>query len=509
MERPSGYTSPSKRRKSNVLALKILIADDDQSIRWVLSETARKMGFSVDEAENGKDALEKILTGKYSLIFIDIRMPEIDGLTVMETAVKSLQAPKFIVMTAVKSPEPAAKAASLGVMEYLTKPFDLDEIETILDKTIDEERKKESDSVSSEVIEEHLDQEKIVGTSKPIIELYKQIGKIANTDLTVLITGERGTGKELVARTIHELSRVVQNKFIPVNIAAIPHEMVEAEIFGFEKGSFTGSVTSKPGKVEVATEGTLFLDEIGDIPLHFQAKLLRFIQEKEYYRLGSNFLKKFNGRIITATNRNLEELVKKGAFRSDLFDRLNVYQIYIPPLRERREDVPLLARYMTKKYSLLLTNIDKRLTEEALSELVKYDWPGNVRELENLIMKTCINTREESITDRDVVQFLRPDKGITPFAEKVIQDLSLERLVELKTKGFVEKMGQEIESETGLWEMFMSQVERPLIKTILKATKGNKIKASKILGINRNTLHNKVEKLKIGKKKPEKKGKRK
>ncbi len=198
-----------------MLALKILIADDDQSIRWVLSETARKMGFSVDEAENGKDALEKILTKNYSLIFIDIRMPEIDGLTVMETAVKSLQAPKFIVMTAVKSPEPAAKAASLGVMEYLTKPFDLDEIETILDRTIDEERKKESDSVSSEMIEEYLDQEKIVGTSKPIIDLYKQIGKIANTDLTVLITGERGTGKELVARTIHELSRVVQNKFVP------------------------------------------------------------------------------------------------------------------------------------------------------------------------------------------------------------------------------------------------------------------------------------------------------
>ncbi len=285
--------------------------------------------------------------------------------------------------------------------------------------------------------------------------------------------------------------------------------MIEAEIFGFEKGSFTGSVTSKPGKIEVATDGTLFLDEIGDIPLHFQAKLLRFIQEKEFYRLGSNFLKKFNGRIITATNRNLEELVKKGAFRSDLFDRLNVYQIYMPPLRERKEDVPLLARYMAKKYSSLLTNIDKRLTEEALSELVKYDWPGNVRELENLIMKACINTREESITDRDVVQFLRPDKGITHFAEKVLQDLSLERLVELKTRGFVEKMGQEIESETGLWEMFISQVERPLIKTILQATNGNKIKASKILGINRNTLHNKVEKLKIGKKKPEKKGKRK
>jgi two-component system nitrogen regulation response regulator GlnG len=487
---------------------RILIADDDKSIRWVLSETARKKGFDVDEAENGKEALEKILTNEYLLIFIDIRMPQIDGLTVMEKAIKSLHSPRFIVMTAVKSPEPAAKAASLGVMEYITKPFDLDEIEKILDQSIDESNARGTGTKGADIGEDYLYQEKIVGTSKPIIDLYKQIGKISKTDITVLLTGERGTGKELVARTIHDLSPVDQKKFVAVNMAAIPQEMVEAEIFGFEKGAFTGSVTSKPGMIEAASGGSLFLDEIGDTPLHLQAKLLRFIQEKEFYRLGSNALKVFHGRIITATNKNLEELVNEGKFRSDLFDRLNVYQMYIPPLRERKDDIPLLARYMTKKYSLLLTNTEKSLTEEAISELGKYEWPGNVRELENLIMKVCINAKEDGITDRDLLQFLLPDKGFTQFAEKVIQDLSLEKLVELKTKGFVEQMGHEIESETDLWEMFMNQVERPLIKTILKATKGNKIKASKILGINRNTLHNRIEKLKIGKRKPAKKGKR-
>lgn len=481
--------------------LRILIADDDQSIRWVVSETAKKKGFSVEEAENGREALEKILTGKYSLIFMDIRMPEIDGLTVMETAVKSLHSLKFIVLTAVKSPEPAAKAASLGIVEYLTKPFDLNEIENILDQAIETSRKKEVGEKRSAVSDETFDQEKIVGTSKPMIDLYKQIGVIATTDITVLITGERGTGKELVARTIHELSKVDQGKFVPVNMAAIPREIVESEIFGYEKGAFTGTVTSKPGKIEVASGGSLFLDEIGDTPLHLQAKLLRFIQEKEFYRLGSNTLKKFTGRIITATNKNLEEEVGKGTFRSDLFDRLNVYQIFIPPLRERREDIPLLARYMMRKYSLLLTKSEKVLTDEAMSELTRFDWPGNVRELENLIMKVCINAREKHVTDSDVLQFLRLEKGTTHYAEKAIQDLSLEKLVELKTRGFVEKMGREIESETGLWEMFMTQVERPLIKTILKATGGNKIRASKILGINRNTLHNKIEKLKIGKKK--------
>lgn len=480
---------------------RILIADDDSSIRWVLSETARKKGFEVDEAENGKEALEKILTTDYLLIFIDIRMPEIDGLTVMETAIKSLIAPRFIVMTAVKSPEPAAKAASLGTMEYLTKPFDLDEIEKILDQTFDQSIAGDKAKKGAEFVEDYLYQEKIVGTSKPIIELYKQIGKISTTDITVLITGERGTGKELVARTIHELSHVDQKKFVPVNVAAIPKEMVEAEIFGYEKGSFTGSVTSKPGMIEAASGGTLFLDEIGDTPPHLQAKLLRFIQEKEFYRLGSTTLKLFSGRIITATNKNLEELVKKGQFRNDLFDRLNVYQIYIPPLRERKEDIPLLALYMAKKYSLHLTGSKIDLTEGAISELGKHDWPGNVRELENLIMKACINAKGDTMTGKDILQSLHPDKGFTQYAEKVVQDLSLEKLVELKTKGFVEKMGQEIESETGLYEMFMNQVERPLIKTILKATKGNKIKASKVLGINRNTLHKKIDKLKIGKKK--------
>lgn len=485
---------------------KILVADDDTSIRWVVKETALTKGFEVEEAKNGKEALEMILTNRYALIFIDIRMPEIDGLTVIETVAKNLHAPRFIVMTAVKSPEPAARAASMGVMEYLTKPFDVDEIETILDEAADDGKEKHPMRPFAEPEEEYLYQVKIVGNSKPIIDLYKSIGKIATTDITVLITGERGTGKELVARTIHELSEFGQHTFVPVNMAAIPHDLVEAEIFGYEKGSFTGSVTSKPGKIEAATGGSLFLDEIGESPPHLQAKLLRFIQEKEFYRLGSNLLKRFSGRIITSTNRNLEELVRKGAFRSDLFDRLNVYRIHIPSLRERREDIALLGKYFTKKYSVILTSKEKGLTDEAVSELSQYEWPGNVRELENLIMKVCINSTEGLISGGEINRLLRPEKEGAHIAETVIQDVSLEKLVEIKTKSFVKKIGREIESETDLLEMFITQVEKPLITSVLTATNWNKIKAAKILGINRNTLHSKIEKLKISREKPGRKG---
>ncbi len=477
---------------------RILIADDDSSIRWVIAETAKKKKFEVDEAVNGADALEKVISKRYNLIFIDIRMPEMDGLTVIESAIKNLNPSRFIVMTAVKSPEPAAKAASLGVMEYITKPFDLEEIEAILDsvKHRDREKKKRTGGMEGED-GEYLKQVRIVGNSKPIIDLYRQIGKVAPTEITILITGERGTGKELVAKTIHELSHFSKGHFVPVNMAAIPKELVEAEIFGREKGAYTGSYTSKPGKIEGANEGSIFFDEIGDAPLHLQAKLLRFIQEKEYYRLGSNTQKHFRGRIIAATNQNLEDLVEQGSFRGDLFDRLNVFQIYIPPIRERKEDIPVLAEFFTWKYSTLLTDQEKKLSEEALDALAEYSWPGNVRELENHIMKVCINSKGKVITERDVSSFLGPGQKTVQYLEKMIQDLSFERLVETKIKSFVKNLGREIEWETDLWNLFVSQLERPLIKTIYNATNRNKMKTAKILGINRNTLHGRIEKLKI------------
>lgn len=477
---------------------RILIADDDSSIRWVISETARGKNYQIDEAADGAKALEKIIANHYDLIFIDIRMPEMDGLTVIESAVKNMSPSRFIVMTAVKSPEPAARASALGILEYLTKPFDLEEIEAILDsKRIEADSKDGRKGEALTGDEEYLRHVRIVGNSRPIIELYRQIGRVAPTDITVLITGERGTGKELVAKTIHELSGFQAGNFVAVNMAAIPGELVESEIFGYEKGAFTGSYTNKPGKVEAANEGSIFFDEIGDAPMHLQAKLLRFIQEREYFRLGSNTQRRFKGRIIAATNQDLKELLEKGKFRGDLYDRLNVFQIQIPPLRERREDIITLASFFVRKYSVMLTNKEKSISREALDELGEYSWQGNVRELENLIMKVCINSKGSVITGKEVSTFLQQGQRASQFVEKVIQDLSFEKLVETKVKSFVKNLGREIESERDLWDLFMRQVEKPLIKTVYNATRGNKMKTARILGINRNTLHSKIEKLKI------------
>ncbi len=478
--------------------MRVLIADDDSSIRWVIGETARKMGFSVDEAKDGKEALEKILRQNYDLIFIDIRMPEIDGITVIETASKSVTPSRFIVMTAVKSPEPAAKATALGVTEYLTKPFDLEDIEALLSSAKDKSDPNVKQERKITDGDEYLFGAKIVGTSRAIIELYREIGKIAPTDLPVLITGERGTGKELVARTIHELSPFSGGNFIPVNMAAVPEELIESELFGHEKGAFTGSVTTKPGKVEAAMGGSLFLDEIGETPPGFQAKILRFIQEKEFYRLGSNVQRKFKGRIIAATNRDLEELVKSGQFREDLYDRLNAFTLHLPPLRERKEDIPLLASFFVRKYSTTLSNREKTLADDALEVLMEHDWPGNVRELENLMMKLCVTVSGDTISLDDVLKTLKKDRKRPDYSsEKAVQELSFEKLVEMKIRIFLDKMGNEVEKEKNLHPFFIEGVEKPLIRLVLERTGWNRVKAARILGINRNTLHAKMEKLGI------------
>ncbi|RMG59719.1 MAG: sigma-54-dependent Fis family transcriptional regulator [Deltaproteobacteria bacterium] len=480
--------------------MKVLIADDDDSIRWVIRETARRLGWEVEEARDGEEALEKILKGNFNLVFLDVRMPRLEGMTVLEVARKSGVKGKFIIMTAVKSPEPAAKAATLGAAEYLTKPFELEDIERLLS-----EEEKPSPSSEHPLQEEgYLTGLEIVGTSPAIISLFQDIGKVAPLDYPVLITGERGTGKELVARTIHELSPFRDGNFVPVNVAAIPPELLESELFGYGRGAFTGAVTSKPGKVEAAQGGSLFLDEIGEMDPAFQAKLLRFIQDREFYRLGETTLRKFTGRIIAATNRNLEKLAKEGIFREDLLDRLSTFTLRVPSLAERREDIPLLADHFVRIHSVRLTGREKKITREAAEMLTEREWPGNVRELESYIIRLVVTVPGDTIETRHLSADLKSSrKSAVPPA--LLEDVSFEELVEAKIRNFVDKMGGELEKERNLLSLFHDSLEKKLIEIVLEKTGWNRVRTAQILGINRNTLHGKMKKLGITEKSRKKK----
>jgi len=470
---------------------KILVADDEESMRWVLSKALKRKGFNVDLAKDGDEALGMIQTTHYDLAVLDIKMPGLSGLDLLDRAREARSDLLVVIMTAEASMKNAVEAMKRGAYDYITKPFDLDVIDAIIEK-IDKAREMTSQvSLLKEELKDRYQLEKtIIGNSPAMRDIYKTIGKVAPSDITVLIQGESGTGKELIARAIHFNSKRIGKPFIAINCAAIPKELLESELFGFEKGAFTGAVERKLGKFEQANGGTIFLDEIGDMPIDLQAKILRVLQEKEITRTGGNQSIAVDTRIVAATNQDLEEKVREKGFREDLFYRLNVVPITLIPLRDRKEDIPLLVDYFLQKSCAEMEVQTKQCSEDAVRLLSAHSWPGNVRELENTIKRAVILSSDPLLTADDFAA-LRSHTGSLSRGE----ELSLEAQVEVKLRscfGNLDKM------ESGdLYSMVLEQMERPLIRFVLEKTRGNQVKAADILGINRNTLRKKIQDLGI------------
>ncbi|KAF0218862.1 MAG: two-component system NtrC family nitrogen regulation response regulator [Geobacteraceae bacterium] len=471
---------------------RILVADDEESMRWVLSKALKKKGFSVDLARDGDEALRLIQSSSYDMAILDIKMPGLSGLELLDR-VRELKSDLLVViMTAEASMKNAVEAMKRGAYDYITKPFDLDVIDAIIEKVNRAREITSQVSLLKEELKDRYQLEKtIIGNSPAMREIYKTIGKVAPSDVTVLIQGESGTGKELIARAIHFNSKRLGKPFIALNCAAIPKELLESELFGFEKGAFTGAVERKLGKFEQANGGTIFLDEIGDMPLDLQAKILRVLQEKEVTRTGGNQSIVVDVRIVAATNQDLEEKVRQKAFREDLFYRLNVVPIQLVTLRDRKEDIPLLVDYFLGKICAELEIPPKRCAPDALNLLSSYSWPGNVRELENTLKRAVILSSDPLLTTVDFPG-LRLQKG----GERAVnEELSLEGIVDMKLRVSFSNMDK---MESGdVYGMVLEQVERPLIRFVLEKTRGNQVRAADILGINRNTLRKKIQELGI------------
>jgi len=469
----------------------ILVADDEESMRWVLSKALKKKGFSVDIAKDGNEALRYLEKSSYDLAILDIKMPGLTGLELLDRVRDIRPEQLVVIMTAEASMKNAVEAMKRGAYDYITKPFDLDVIDAIIEKV---EKAREMTSQVTLLKEELKDryqlERTIIGNSPAMRDIYKTIGKVAPSDITILIQGESGTGKELIARAIHFNSKRIGKPFVALNCAAIPKELLESELFGFEKGAFTGAVERKLGKFEQANGGTLFLDEIGDMPLDLQAKILRVLQEKEVTRTGGNQALSVDVRIVAATNQDLEGLVHRKAFREDLYYRLNVVPIFLIPLRERKEDVSLLVDFFLSKTCAELEIPTKQVSADAMRLLNNYPWPGNVRELENTIKRAVILSSDPLLTPSDFPG-LRPQKGGALSNE----DLSLEAIVEIKLRSCLDNLDK---MEAGdLYSMVIEQVERPLIRFVLEKTRWNQVKGADILGINRNTLRKKIQELGI------------
>ncbi len=467
----------------------ILVADDEESIRWVLSKALKKQGFRVDLADDGYQARRLAQHNHYDLAVLDIKMPGVQGLDLLKQFRTDHPETLIVIMTAEATMENAVTAMKNGAYDYLTKPFDLTALDAIILKA---EKAAELSGKLDHLKEELQDQysfgRSIIGNSQPMQEVYKILGRIAGSDITVLVTGESGTGKELITRAIHVNSQRFGKPFIALNCAAIPHELLESELFGHERGAFTGAAERKNGKFEQAEGGTLFLDEIGDMPLELQAKLLRVLQEKEITRTGGNQTLKVDVRIIAATNQDITSLVKEKKFREDLYYRLNVVPIKLPPLRKRREDIPGLVDFFLQKSKQELGIDSIECSPKTIDLFKMHAWPGNIRELENTIKRAALLSPHQVLTPMDFPDLLESKKNQH-------QDESLESLVAHKLENSLAQMN--LKEMNNLYDMVLHQVERPLINIVLQKTRGNQIKTAEILGINRNTLRKKIKMLDI------------
>jgi two-component system NtrC family response regulator len=380
----------------------ILIVEDEETQRTLLAGLLRKEGYTVEEAGNGSTAMELLRGKTIDLALLDFKLPDMDGLSILKGLKEINPEVEVIMITAFGSIENAVNALKSGASEYLTKPIDLDDLLFKIKKFEDKKYLVHENRVLKEALKDRLKSEDFIYSSEKMNEVVSLITRIAKTDSTCIIEGESGVGKEVVVNLVHQLSERRNQPLVKVNCAAIPETLLESELFGYERGAFTGAFQRKIGKFELANKGTIFLDEIGDITPLLQSKLLRVIQEKEVERLGGLHPVKVDVRVVVATNKNLEEEVKKGNFREDLYYRLNVVRIWVPPLRERKEDIPLLMDFFAKKYVGRYKKNVKGFTREARDQLIKHDYPGNVRELENMIERAIVLARGDYITLEDI-----------------------------------------------------------------------------------------------------------
>ncbi len=451
---------------------KILLVEDDINTLNGLAEILAEEGFEVTKARNARNGLNEFRKDQFDVVLVDYLLPDIDGLQLAETLLQEQPETKIIMMTAFGTVKNAVQAMKLGIYDYLTKPIDLDELLIILRRAIQEKRLIDENIDLKSKLSETYRFENIIGVSGKMQEVFRKIRKVASSDATVLIRGESGTGKELIARAIHFHSPRSDAPLVEINCASIPETLLESELFGHEKGAFTGAYKQKKGKFEIANGGTLFLDEIGELPLTLQAKLLRVLQDGRFTRVGGVENIEVNVRLIAATNANLEELLEAGKFREDLYYRLNVIPILIPPLRERLEDIGPLTDFFIQKYARKNKKHIKGISQEARYILMNYDWPGNVRELENAIENAVVMAEGDIITPSDLPGYLQASTS---------------------TEGSL--MNQLLQNQQGLsYKEKLEAFEREIIRQALEETGGNKTHAAKKLGFTLRTLRNKVKK---------------
>ncbi len=468
----------------------ILIADDDKSIRTVLDQALGRVGHNVRATDNASTLWQWIEAGEGDLVITDVVMPDADGLDLIPRIRQLRPNLKIIVMSAQSTLMTAIKANQRGAFEYLPKPFDLNDLIAVVERAFSARGESRAVDAPAGGLDDRLP---LLGRSPAMQEIYRAIARLTATDLTVMISGESGTGKELVARALHEHGKRRGGPFVALNMAAIPRELVEAELFGHEKGAFTGATSAGIGRFAQAKGGTLFLDEIGDMPLEAQTRLLRVLQDGEFSTVGGRVPIRADVRIIAATHHDLLQSVKRGQFREDLFYRLNVVPIRLPPLRERTADIPELARHFLDR-AIIEGLGAKAFDDGAMAYLKEYDWPGNVRELENLIRRLAALHAEEVIGRSVVVAELASSDG--GGGRHGGGDEGLAAAVESHLSQYFEAHRGNLPA-SGLYERVIREIERPLISQALSATAGNQLQAARMLGLNRNTLRKKIRDLGI------------
>ena len=443
---------------------KILVVDDEMIVCESCQRILEEEGYEVEIALSGKEAFEKMKAHPFDIVITDLKMPGIGGMEILKTFRKEYPDSIIIMITGFSTVETAVEAMKLGAFDYIPKPFTPDEVSIVVKKAIEKKSLMLENIYLRQELQEKYGFHNIVGKSKKMQEIYRMIAKVAMTDSTVLITGQSGTGKELIARAIHFNSPRREKQFVPVDCAVLSENLLESELFGHVRGSFTGAVTTKPGLFEVADGGTVFLDEVGNISLSIQAKLLRVLQEREFTPVGGTKAKKVDIRLIAATNKDLEKMIKEEVFREDLYYRLNIVPLYLPALKERQEDIPLLAVHFLKKYAEEMGKAIKGFTPEAMERLMRYPWPGNVRELENVIERTVVMIDDEMIRVEHLILPGQQEKDI------------LENQIPM-TSGELKEIKKQVR------EKAVEEIERAFILSALERHQWNVTRAAEEVGM--------------------------
>lgn len=457
------------------MVFKILVVDDEESIGIGISSHLARDGYQTSWVKSGEEALEKLVQEDFHLVFLDLFLPGLSGLAVLERIKKEFPEILVIILTAYENVKMAVQAMKIGAFDYLTKSSDMEELRLLVKKALETKKLHKEIKILRAEIDRHHEMTELVGNGPHLQEIRYLIQKVSRIDhFTILVIGESGTGKELVAKTIHRESMRAKNSFIDISCSALPSSLMESELFGFEKGAFTGAQNKKLGLIELADGGTLFLDEISTLDLSTQAKLLRFLEQRTFRRVGGVKDISVNINVITASNNDLGKMVEEGTFRRDLFYRLNVFLVRVPPLRERKEDIPLLVRHFIRKFNQDFHKNIQGIFPAALEIIMKYDYPGNIRELRNIIERAMIMEEGEMI-NIDSLDFFRNVGSDIPGIHHLVLDNVLKE-----------------KSETGKI-LQLKELERYYILTVLKETKNNKAKTAEILGIARSTLFKKIK----------------